>query len=60
MSNETQLKSLAEIAFDAYQAFAEHTKRYHSWNILTKEERNVFERIANRVECEALLRRVEF
>jgi hypothetical protein len=54
VSKEPQLKSLAEIAYDAYvQDFV--FERF-DWNELTDEQRSIFERIANRVVCEVALR----
>lgn len=51
------LKSLAEIAFDAFQVFADHGRRYScSWKELNPEQKVVWERVAGRVEAETVLR----
>ncbi len=51
------LKSLAEIAFDAFQTFADDRRTYtNNWNLLVPEEKLVFERIADRVYAEVLMR----
>jgi len=52
------LKSLAEIAFDAFQCFAAPEKKYlKKFTELNDREHIVFERIAGRVEAEIALRR---
>ena len=53
------LKSLAEIAFDAFQFLAEPSKRYASWKELTPVEREVFQRMATRVHAEVILRQAD-
>jgi hypothetical protein len=63
------LKSLAEIAFDGFQCFADYSERYPAWRTreqnvsykikwdeLTIEERLVWERVADRVFAEIALR----
>ena len=50
------LKPLSEIAFDAYQCFADNDDRYPPWQHLDWKERLIFERIASRVEAEVIMR----
>ena len=50
------LKSLAEIAFDAYQCFAPYAKWAKHWNELTDTERQVWERVVGRMQAEMVLR----
>jgi hypothetical protein len=53
-----KLKSLAEIAFDAFQCFSDPDKKFSKKFVeLTDREHIVFERIAGRVEAEISLRR---
>lgn len=51
-----KLKSLAEIAFDAYQCFCDPAYRFPSWDQLTPTDKGMWERIATRVRAEVLLR----
>jgi hypothetical protein len=51
------LKSLAEIAFDAYQCFAAESSKFPlGFNDLNSLDKLMFERIAGRVYAEVLLR----
>jgi len=55
-----KLKSLAEIAFDAFQCFAAPEKKYpKKFSELSDREHIVFERIAGRVQAEVEMRREE-
>ena len=52
-----RLKSLAEIAFDTYEAFAPDDKKFNKRvSELTDKERMLFFRIASRVETETKMR----
>lgn len=54
------LKSLAEIAFDAHQTFADEDRKFkHRFNNLSASEMIMFVRIASRVEAETILRLTE-
>ena len=53
------LKSLAEIAFDAFRCFSTTADKELLWTALSKEEKFVWERVAGRVSAEIALRRDE-
>lgn len=52
-----KLKSLAEIAFDGHQVFAGPDRKFNcKFTELSDEDRLMFERIADRVYAEVLMR----
>lgn len=51
------LKSLAEIAFDAHECFSPEARKYKcKFSELAPMDKLIFERMAARVHCEILLR----